>query len=148
MQSVVDDIDPKYFNDTNRFGAGFYVAEKGDVAIAEVTHHGINPDQAKMIRFELDKSKLKILDLTDPEIAKKWEVNEASQIEKQFEEIGKENQKYDGFKEISKKAQEQGYNAIKFTSKRADGNNFVIFGDNKEFFQEVLQPKMVTPATK
>ncbi|MGD1845526.1 MAG: hypothetical protein ACFB10_09060, partial [Salibacteraceae bacterium] len=42
-QSVLDEINPQYFNEaTNRYGGGFYVAEKGEVAVAEVYHHGVN----------------------------------------------------------------------------------------------------------
>ena len=69
-------------------------------------------------------------------------------METQLEKAGKEKQKYQAFQEIAQKAQSEGHNAIKFKSKRADGNNYVIFGDNNKFFKEALKPQIVTPATK
>lgn len=39
-QSVLDEINPDYFNRNNRFADGFYIANKGETAIKEVVHHG------------------------------------------------------------------------------------------------------------
>lgn len=147
VQNVIDEIDPKYFNEESRFGQGFYIAEEGEVAIAEVAHHGIDPNKAKVIRFELDHSKLNTLDLTDPSIAKAWKLDDAFKLEKQAEITGQANAKYEPFQGIAEKAKVEGYNSIKFPSQRANGNNFVIFGDSKSFFKEVLSPQMVSPAT-
>lgn len=150
VQGVIDAIDPKYFGENNRFANGFYVAEKGEIAIAEVSYHGGNAAEAKIIRFEFDKSKLKVLDLTDPKNAKKWKLSEAKDFENKAltsidpDEVGR---KYEKFQQIAEDARAEGYNAIKFESARAPGSNYVIYGDSKEFFEEVLKPQMVMPAS-
>jgi hypothetical protein len=124
-QSVLDKIDPSRFSRDTRFGKAFYVADKGDVAVAEIAHHGATPTH--MIRYKLDLSKAKVLDLTDPAVVKKWG------------SPGGNN--YAKTQAIAKKAQEAGFDAIKFPSQRAGGNNIAIF----DKFDEILSPQMVTP---
>ncbi len=153
-QGVLDGVDPKYFNDANRFGKGFYIADKAETAIAEVTYHGGDPNTSKIIRFNLDKSKLNELDLTDPDTAKKWGYDKAQEYEKNAEsEMLKDPDapidKYAASKDLAKRAQDAGYNSIKFPSKRAPGAaNRVIFGDSKEAMGEILQPEMIMPASE
>lgn len=145
-QNVIDAIDPKYFNATNRFGRGFYVAENGETAIAEVVYHGVDVEKAKVIRFSLDKSKLKVLDLTDANTAKQWNLGDAMNYENNMISSNSENLKYDKFQELAIKAQNEGFNAIKFKSFRGTSNNLVIFGEDKDFFKQTLQPQMIMPA--
>ncbi len=127
-QSVLDKIDPSRFSPDTRFGKAFYVAEKGDVAVAEVAYHGSTPTH--VIRYKMDLSKAKVLDLTDPTVVKDWG------------SPGGNN--YAKTQAIAKKAQESGYNVIKFPSQRATGDNLAIF-DN---FDEILTPQMITPVPK
>ncbi len=124
-QSVLDKIDPSRFSPDTRFGEAFYVAEKGDVAVAEIAHHGATPTH--VIRYKLDLSKAKVLDLTDPAVVKKWG--------------SPAGEDYLKTKAIAKKAQEAGFDAIKFPSQRASGNNIAIF----DKFDDILSPQMVTP---
>jgi hypothetical protein len=124
-QSVLDKIDPSRFSPDTRFGKAFYIADKGDVAVAEIAHHGATPTH--MIRYKLDLSKAKVLDLTDPAVVKKWG------------SPGGNN--YAKTQAIAKKAQEAGFDAIRFPSQRAGGNNIAIF----DKFDEILSPQMVTP---
>jgi hypothetical protein len=110
-----------------------------------------NAAEAKIIRFEFNKSKLKILDLTDPTVAKKWGLAEAKEFENKALASGNQgiiDTKYNKFKEIAKNARAKGYNAIKFESARAPGSNYVIYGETQDFFKEVLKPQMVMPASK
>ncbi len=39
-QSVLDGINPKYFNPESRFGGGFYVGTDADTIVAELSEHG------------------------------------------------------------------------------------------------------------
>ena len=39
VQSIIDAINPKFFNPNSRFGRAFYVTERGETAVAEVTSH-------------------------------------------------------------------------------------------------------------
>jgi RES domain-containing protein len=121
----LDKIDPSRFSPDTRFGKAFYIADKGDVAVAEIAHHGATPTH--MIRYKLDLSKAKVLDLTDPAVVKKWG------------SPGGNN--YAKTQAIAKKAQEAGFDAIRFPSQRAGGNNIAIF----DKFDEILSPQMVTP---
>jgi hypothetical protein len=125
-QGVLNGIDPKYLNPDSRFGAAFYVAEQPGTTIAELAHHGV--DTSHGIRFVMNKGQMRVLDLTDPATAKAWRY-EGGPISSTTQEIGV-------------KAQEQGYNVIRFYSERANGgiNNAVL--DN---FNEILQPVFVTP---
>jgi hypothetical protein len=125
-QKVLDGIDPKLFNEEARFGKAFYVAEKGDTAIREVAHHG--NEATHIIRYELDVSKAKVLDLSDPRVAKKWSY--------------RADEGYEESKVIAEKAKQDGYNVIKYKSLRGEGNNYAVVND----FEELLKPEMVTPA--
>jgi len=148
VQSVIDKIDSKYFSPDSRFGSGFYVAEKGEVAIAEVKHHGTDPVKTKVIRFELDITSLNTLDLTDENIAKKWNLDEAIDFENKMINQGDEELKYGLFQEIAERAKEEGFNAIRFKSFRENGNNFVILEQNNTIYKEILTPQMVVPASE
>ncbi|MGD1845527.1 MAG: RES family NAD+ phosphorylase [Salibacteraceae bacterium] len=90
---------------------------------------------------------MKVLDLTDPAVAKSWNLADAVKYEDDLVKAGMTGpEKYAPFQEIATKARSEGYNAIRFPSKRADGNNFVIYGDTPEFFKSILKPQMITPA--
>src|SRR5690606_10213018 len=69
-QSVLRGIDPKYLNPDSRFGPAFYVARNPETALAELTHHGASSTHG--IRFALDESKMRVLDLTDSATARAW----------------------------------------------------------------------------
>lgn len=67
-QSVLNGIEPKFLNPNARFGRAFYVAELAETALAELAHHGAQATQG--IRFKIDYSAARILDLTDLATAK------------------------------------------------------------------------------
>ena len=125
-QGVLNGIDPAYLNPNSRFGAAFYVAEQPGTTIAELAHHGV--DATHGIRFDLNANAMKVLDLTNPEIAGAWRYK-GGPISSATQKIGVQ-------------AQEQGFNVIRFYSERADSgiNNAVL--DN---FNEILRPVSVTP---
>ena len=140
VQNVLDEINPDYFGKDTRYGAGFYVAQKGETAIAEVTYHGGNAAEGQVIRHKMDMAKVKALDMTDPATAQRYGVDEAFAHERAVEadvlakraegvlspeKISElEATKYAKFQEIGAKAQTEGYNAVKFPSVRGAGNNY------------------------
>jgi hypothetical protein len=77
VQSLLDEINPQYFGKDTHYGAGFYVAQKGETAIAEVTYQGGDPAAGKVSCYEMDMARIKALDLTDPATAKAYKVEEA-----------------------------------------------------------------------
>ncbi|WP_346837593.1 DUF6531 domain-containing protein [Microbulbifer sp. SAOS-129_SWC] len=129
IQGVLDGIDPKYLNPESRFGPAFYVGEQPTTTVAELAHHGV--DAKYSIRFDLNKDAMNVLDLTDPNVAKAWDYK-GGPISSATQEIGL-------------KAQEQGFNVIRFNSERATNgiNNAVL--DN---FNEILKPINVSPVKK
>lgn len=125
-QSVIDGINPQYFNNESRFGGGFYVTEDGDTAIAELGAHG---NQAtEVIRFDMNLSGQKVLDLSSQSIASDW--NSTKNADTSI------------CQQIAEKALDEGYNVIKFPSVRTGGINYVIY-DN---FMDILNPVMISPA--
>ncbi|NBF11540.1 PAAR domain-containing protein [Pseudomonas sp. Fl4BN1] len=125
-QGVLSGIDPKFLNPNSRFGAAFYVGESPTTPLAELAHHGATPTHG--IRFNVNASKAKVLDLTDPAVAKEWGYN-GGPISAKTQQIGVD-------------AGDQGYNVIRFGSERDPGgvNHAVL--DN---FNEILTPQMITP---
>ena len=122
-------INPIYLNPESRFGKAFYVAEQPKTSLAEMGHYGVDPSTG--IRFTINDSKLKILDLTKSTTAKKWGYSGG---EKTTDMIT-----------IGNKAKNGGYNAIRFKTERASGGvNIAIIDD----YNEVLKPAMVTPVKK
>lgn len=127
VQNILDNFDPKRLNSGSRFGSGFYVGEDSATIIAEMEHYGLDPSHA--IRYSINSDAAKVLDLTDPSIAKAWgytggEITDAT-------------------KAIGTMAKEQGYNVIRFTSERsvAGGINNAIIAD----WDKVLTPQMIVP---
>jgi hypothetical protein len=95
--------------------------------MAELAHHGVTPSHG--IRFSLDLSKAKVLDLTDEAMAKAWGYS-GGPISSSTQAIGA-------------RAQSLGYNVVKYQSLRVPGANYVVLGD----WERLLQPQMVTPTT-
>jgi len=126
IQSVLNGIDISYTNPQSRFGQGFYVAADGKTTVAELSYHGT--DARYSIRYDINLNNQKVLDLTNPQVAKEWGYiqGESSLFECQ---------------NIAEAAVEDGYTVIKVQSYRRDGINYVIY-DN---FDEILHPQMVTP---
>ncbi len=118
-------INPKFLSAESRFGKGFYVAEQPGTALAELAHHGVAPTTG--IRFSVNQDALRVLDLTDASVARAWGYK-GGPISSHTQALGTS-------------AANQGYNAIRFTSERAAGNNLVVIRD----FNDVLRPVMVTP---
>lgn len=69
-EGVLGGIDPAFLNPNSRFGPAFYVAENPSTTLAELSHHGVVASHG--IRFEVNREAMKVLDLTDPKVAKKW----------------------------------------------------------------------------
>lgn len=131
VQSILNGIDPKYLSADSRFGQAFYVAEQPGTTLAELSHHGI--DATHGIRYELNRDAMKVLDLTDPNVARSFSYK-GGPITAETQAIGLQ-------------AQEQGFNVIRFYSERAKDsggiNNAVL--DN---FNEILRPVLVAPVKR
>ena len=69
-QSVLEGINPKYFNPERRFGGGFYVGTDFDTIVAELSEHGNTAKYA--ISYDMNLNGQKVLDLTNPQIASEW----------------------------------------------------------------------------
>lgn len=128
-QSVLDGINPKFFNPKSRFGGGFYVGTDGDTVVAELAEHGVKAMHS--LRYDMDLSEQKVLDLTDPKTASRWGFKPNQTTSEECRKIG----------EVAKK---QGYSVIKFRSYRGESDNYVIF-DN---FSDILSPQMVVPINR
>jgi hypothetical protein len=123
-RSVANAIDPAYFRNETRFGAGFYAAEGMETAIMEVrTGASAGGSGQYGVRFNVNESAMKVLDLTDPAMAER------------FGYSGGEGQ----FLDVRNAAVDAGYNTIRFKSERAEGNNVVVLKD----FDRVLTPTEV-----
>jgi len=129
ISSILKGIDPKYLNPDSRFGKAFYVAEEPGTTLAELMHHGIHPTHA--IRFSMNSDAMRVLDLTNPNVAAKYGYT-GGPITSQTQAIGGA-------------ARRDGFNVIRFYSERDIGkiNNAVL-----EDFNEILKPQIVTPVEK
>jgi len=125
-QSVLDGINPKYFNSDSRFGGGFYVGGDSVTIVAELAEHGNTAKYA--ISYDLNMNGQKVLDLTNSKIAAAWDFTPR---------LTSTN----ACQDIAEVAKAQGYNVIKFESYRGGGANYVVFNN----FEEVLIPRIVTP---
>ncbi len=124
-QSVLNGIDPRFFNPNSRFGGGFYITSDGNTAIAELTAHNMEASYA--LRYNMNLSNQKVLDLTNPSIAKQWGYTT--------------NLSTEACQAIAINARSQGYDVITFSSYRGSGTNYAIY----DKFNEILSPQMVTP---
>jgi RHS repeat-associated protein len=132
VQSVLRKIDPGRFNPGARFGKAFYVAQEGETAVAEIAAHG--GEASHVIRYQVDLSKAKVLDLTNADIAKAWGY---------VEDAGA----YSAHQDLARRAMEQGYNTIKYNSYRGPGFDYAFLDNplNPFDFDEWLIPQMVSP---
>lgn len=124
-QSVLQKINPKRFEARNRFGPAFYVAEKGETAVAEIAYHGGTPTH--VIKYELDLSSATVLDLTDAAVSSKYGYTAGNG--------------YVQSQQIATQALQEGYNVIKFSSVRGSGDNYAVFAE----FDQLLTPIFVAP---
>jgi len=127
VNGIAKGIDPAMLNPNARFGRAFYVAELGETAVAEVSSHGGTATQ--VLRFRMNLSGHRILDLTKPTIADAWGYTGPLS--------------YQASQKIAQQAVERGFNAIKFPAVQGSGANYAIFNE----FDSILQALMVSPAT-
>ena len=59
-QSVLNGIDPQFFNKGSRFGGGFYVGADSNTIVAELAEHGNTAKYA--ISYDINLSGQKVLD--------------------------------------------------------------------------------------
>jgi len=128
VQGVLNGIDPYRLNPRSRFGQALYVSEVPDTTLAELEHH--NSVGVETIRFEFNSRTAKILDLTNPKIAKTWGYT-GGEITSSTRSLGKS-------------ANLAGYNAIRYSSERGIGANIAILKD----FDGLLMPQMVVPTPR
>jgi len=126
IDNILRGIDPTQFSKNARFGEAFYVSQDSATALSEIAAHG--ELAGEMINFKLDLSDVKLLDLSDPDIAKAWGYlpDESTNV----------------LQDLAKKALEEGYNVIKFESVQGSGINYALFDNpmNPFKFDEWLLP--------
>ncbi|MCO6452041.1 MAG: RES domain-containing protein [Caldilineales bacterium] len=127
-QSVLERINSVRFDPASRFGKAFYVAENGQTAVDEVTAHGNRASY--VIRYSLDLSKARVLDLTNPSAAKAWGYT-------------RDVNAYSEHQALAQRALTQGYNVIKYQSYRGTGSNYALL-ENFDF-NSWLTPLMISP---
>lgn len=121
-KSILDGIDPAFLQNVRRFGkGGFYLAEDGGTAILEAVGGATH-----VIKYTLNLAGRKVLDLTDPAIAKAWGYT------------GKANETY---AEIGERALKEGYEVIKFKATKGAGNNYAVIQNHNAILTiETLAP--------
>lgn len=122
---VLKGIDPAFLNPNSRFGKALYTSDDFGTTLAELVHHGATGTHT--IRYNLNMNKAKILDFTNPSVAKAWGYTGGSITP--------------ATKTIGTQAIEAGYNVIKFPSLRGPGTNYGVLSN----FDELLSPLMPTP---
>lgn len=125
-QGVLNGINTTFFNIENRFGEAFYLSEIPETTLAELKFK--NAIGTHTIRFHFNRESARVLDLTNPQVAKQWGYNASDP--------------YDITRSINLKAKTAGYNAIRYHSVRSDGANLAILKD----FDTLLKPQMIVPA--
>ncbi|MEA2203723.1 MAG: hypothetical protein QOE77_499 [Blastocatellia bacterium] len=124
-QEVMDEIDPALLRFDNRFGKAFYVAESGQTAVNEVAAH--SGSYTHVVRFDMNLSGQKTLDLTNPQVANAWGYN--STLE------------YRQTQAIAESAKRAGYGVIAYPAAHGAGTNFAVL----KRFAEILTPMGVAP---
>ena len=124
-QGVLNGIDPLFLNPKSRFGKAFYISDDAGTTLAELAHHGITGTHT--IRYNLNLNKARVLDFTDPAVAKVWGyagggITPATQA-------------------IGTQAIDAGYDIIKFQSLRGSGSNYGVLSN----FDMLLSPQMIVP---
>ena len=123
-EGVLKGINPARLSPDARFGEAVYLSEVGETAVAEVAYHG--KVASHVIRYELNLSAARVLDLTDPAIAASWGYKGGSN--------------YATPQAIARDARAAGFAVIKFNSERGVGANYAVLRD----FGRVLQPQNVS----
>lgn len=128
--SVARGIDPKCFRPTNRFGGAFYASGQVNGARLEVLHHapGLSTGQVEyFVKFKVNLSTQKVLDLTQPSVALKWGYtpNVAANAEAT---------QYVVTRAIADRAMAQGYTVIKFPSQVNSVYTNYAFLPNTDFY--------------
>src|SRR5260370_42588110 len=103
----------------NRFGVAVYVSDDAATSVNELRAH----DQlaARVLRERLDLSKAKVVDFTDPEVAREFGYSEIDS--------------YKWTQRAAEAARARGYNVIKYESVRGSGTNYAVL-DN---FNDLLK---------
>jgi hypothetical protein len=124
-KGLLKGVNPKRLGAKNRMGPALYLSELPETTVAELTHH--KRVGVITFRFTFNKSAAKILDLTDPKIAKEWGYPGGEQTEE--------------MKAIGPRAMKEGYNAIRFKSERGEGYNYAVL----KKFRKLLKIEMLVP---
>lgn len=129
VDSLLGGVDPDYLSPESRFGKAFYVSDEAETALAELRYHGADPTH--IIRYSMDPSAMRILDLTRARVAKKYHY-EGGPITPYTRAIGAAALGY-------------GFNVIRFFSENAVGEINHAILDN---FSQILRPDMVVQVKK
>lgn len=131
LKSLASGINPKQLKANNRLGSAFYLSEDSGTAIAEVKYKakisgGGGPDI--VVQYDLNLSKAKVLDFTDPAIRAKYGC------------VPDPNSYVTG-RNAATLAKQDGYNVIKYESIRNPGHNNYAVLDNADF-DELLKARL------
>jgi hypothetical protein len=127
-QGVLRGIDPLRLNPSSRYGRAMYLADNAETTLSELAHHNVIGSHT--IRYKANFSFNKVLDLTNPRVAKKWRY-EGGYISLHSKAIGK-------------LANQKGYSAIRFWSERDSGSNIALLNS----FEQQISPQMISPSFK
>lgn len=105
VDSILRGVDPQYLSPNSRFGRAFYVCEQSETAQSELRYHGVDPTH--VIRYWMDPTVMRILDLAQASVAKKYGYA-GGPISQHTQAIGA-------------KARRDGFNVIRFFSEHASG---------------------------
>jgi hypothetical protein len=124
-QGVLNGINLKFLNPDSRFGKAFYISNDAGTTLAELSHHGSKGSHT--IRYNLNLNRAKVLDFTDPTVAKTWgyvggDITPATRA-------------------IGSQAIDAGFDVIKFPSLRGPGTNYGVLSN----FDKLLSPQIIFP---
>lgn len=111
-------INPEKLSPDSRFGSAFHVADDPTTAALEAKHAHSKFNRFYGKQFKINNGSVRILDLTDPEIAEEYGYIDGDITEET--------------KAIGEKAKSEGYNTIKFKSQRGSGINYAVIDEHNE----------------
>ena len=127
-QGVLNGINPEFLKPDNRFGKALYLAENPNTTLAELTNH--NSIGVNTIRYVFNSEAARVLDLTKQPLAKILGYSKGAP--------------YEIAQPLAQRAQQSGFNVIRYPSARALGANIAVLNN----FDRILTPQMIVPVPK
>lgn len=124
---------PFRFNPAHEFGV-LYVALEREIAVAELLRRAqlsgmLVQAYAPRVMLTLDVRLGKVLDLTDPEVRREWDITP--------DDLASDD--YTRCQEVARVARREGYEAIRYPSATGGGENLAIFYDRRRTGSYVVE---------